>query len=44
MELPVGCEAIREDQLDAAAASFAGYLWASRQTRESPPWVIPAED
>jgi NAD(P) transhydrogenase len=44
LELPVGCEAIREDQLDAAAAAFAGYLWATRQAREEAPWVIPAED
>jgi hypothetical protein len=44
LELPVGCDAIRDDQLAAAAASFTSYLWSSRQTRESPPWVIPAED
>ncbi len=44
LELPVGCDAIRDDQLDAAAASFTGYLWSSRQTRENPPWVVPAED
>jgi hypothetical protein len=44
LELPVGCEAIREDQLDAAAAAFAAYLWATRQTREDAPWVVPAED
>jgi len=44
LELPVGCEAIREDQLDAAAAAFTAYLWATRQTRDDPPWVTPAED
>jgi NAD(P) transhydrogenase len=44
LELPVGCDAIRDDQLGAAAASFTSYLWSSRQTRENPPWVIPAED
>jgi NAD(P) transhydrogenase len=44
MELPVGADAIHEDQLDAAAGAFAAYLWATRQTRESAPWVTPAED
>ncbi|MGH9367790.1 MAG: Si-specific NAD(P)(+) transhydrogenase, partial [Thermoanaerobaculia bacterium] len=37
MELPVGCDAIHEDQLDAAAAAFTAYLWATRQTREDAP-------
>ncbi len=44
MELPVGSEAIHDDQLDAAAGAFAAYLWATRQAREEPPWIVPAED
>ncbi|HYB54017.1 MAG TPA: Si-specific NAD(P)(+) transhydrogenase [Thermoanaerobaculia bacterium] len=44
LELPVGAAAIREDQLDAAAAAFAAYLWATHQTRDDPPWVVPAEN
>jgi NAD(P) transhydrogenase len=44
LELPVGCDAIRDDQLDASAAAFTAYLWATHQTQEEAPWVIPAED
>jgi len=31
IELPVGPDAIHDDQLDAAAAAYAAYLWATRQ-------------
>ena len=44
MELPVGSDAIHENQLAAAAGAFTAYLWATRQVREDGPWVIPAED
>jgi len=44
LELPVGAEAIHDDQLAAAGAAFAAYLWATRQAVEDGPWVTPAED
>ena len=31
IELPVGPDAIHDDQLDAAAAAYGAYLWATRQ-------------
>ncbi|MEP6994435.1 MAG: FAD-dependent oxidoreductase, partial [Acidobacteriota bacterium] len=31
LELPVGFAAIHDDQLDAAAAAYAAYLWATKQ-------------
>lgn len=33
LELPVGPEAITHDQLDAAAAAYAAYLWATGKAR-----------
>ena len=34
LELPVGCDAITHDQLDAAAAALIAYLWATGNARE----------
>ncbi len=34
VELPIGSEAITHDQLDAAAAAFAAYLWATGKAQE----------
>lgn len=34
LELPIGAEAITHDQLDAAAAAFLAYLWATEKARE----------
>jgi NAD(P) transhydrogenase len=34
LELPVGCDAITHDQLDAAAAAFTAYLWATGKAKE----------
>lgn len=34
LELPVGCDAVTHDQLDAAAAAFTAYLWATGKARE----------
>ncbi len=34
LELPVGCDAVTHDQLDAAAAAFLAYLWATGKARE----------
>ena len=34
LELPVGCDAVTHDQLDAAAAAFTAYLWATGNARE----------
>jgi NAD(P) transhydrogenase len=31
LELPVGFAAVHDDQLDAAAAAYAAYLWATKQ-------------
>jgi NAD(P) transhydrogenase len=31
LEFPVGPDAIHDDQLDAAAAAYAAYLWATKQ-------------
>lgn len=33
LELPVGPDAIHDDQLNAAAAAYAAYLWATKQAR-----------
>ncbi len=33
LEFPVGPNAIHEDQLNAAAAAYAAYLWATKQAR-----------
>src|ERR1035441_8926636 len=45
LELPVGCDAVTHDQLDAAAAAFTAYLWATGNAREfgdSPVWDAEA--
>jgi NAD(P) transhydrogenase len=42
LELPVGLAAIHDDQLDAAAAAFAAYLWATRQATSRGAEVVPA--
>jgi NAD(P) transhydrogenase len=34
LELPVGCDAVTHDQLDAAAAALLAYLWATGNARE----------
>lgn len=34
VELPLGVDAITHDQLDAAAAAFAAYLWATGKAKE----------
>jgi hypothetical protein len=34
VELPLGPDAITHDQLDAAAAAFAAYLWATGKAKE----------
>jgi len=34
LELPIGPEAITHDQLDAAAAAFGAYLWATGNGKE----------
>ena len=34
VELPIGADAITHDQLDAAAAAFGAYLWATGNARE----------
>lgn len=41
IELPVGADAITHDQLDAAAAAFLAYLWATGKAKEfgeAPVW------
>ncbi|MGH9365484.1 MAG: Si-specific NAD(P)(+) transhydrogenase [Thermoanaerobaculia bacterium] len=43
LELPVGPAAVHDDQLDAAVASYAAYLWATRQARREGAEVLPAE-
>ena len=42
LDLPVGPDAIHDDQLDAAAAAYAAYLWATRQASVSEGFVMPA--
>jgi len=44
LELPVGPDAIHDDQLDAAAAAYAAYLWATKQATARGGFVAPAED
>ncbi len=34
LELPIGADAITHDQLDAAAAAFTAYLWATGKAKE----------
>jgi len=42
LELPVGLAAIHDDQLDAAAAAYAAYLWATKQAEARGAEVVPA--
>jgi NAD(P) transhydrogenase len=42
LELPVGLAAIHDDQLDAAAAAYAAYLWATKQAECHGAEVVPA--
>jgi hypothetical protein len=42
LELPVGLAAIHDDQLDAAAAAYAAYLWATKQAESRGAEVMPA--
>ena len=42
LELPVGVAAIHDDQLDAAAAAYAAYLWATKQVTSKGAEVVPA--
>jgi NAD(P) transhydrogenase len=42
LEFPVGPDAIHDDQLDAAAAAYAAYLWATGQAPVSGVYVTPA--
>ncbi|HEY2798257.1 MAG TPA: Si-specific NAD(P)(+) transhydrogenase [Thermoanaerobaculia bacterium] len=41
LELPVGLAAIHDDQLDAAAAAYAAYLWATKQADAKGAEVVP---
>jgi NAD(P) transhydrogenase len=41
LELPVGMAAIHDDQLDAAAAAYAAYLWATKQMDSRGAEVVP---
>ncbi len=43
LELPVGVAAIHDDQLDAAAAAYAAYLWATKQAANQGAEVVPVE-
>ena len=43
LELPVGLAAIHDDQLDAAAAAYAAYLWATKQASSTGAEVVPNE-
>jgi NAD(P) transhydrogenase len=42
LELPVGIAAIHDDQLDAAAAAYTAYLWATKQVESKGAEVVPA--
>jgi len=42
LELPVGPAAVEDGQLNAAAASYAAYLWATKQARRQGAEVLPA--
>lgn len=42
LELPVGFSAIHDDQLDAAAAAYAAYLWATKQMVGRGAEIVPA--
>ena len=42
LELPVGVAAIHDDQLDAAAAAYAAYLWATKQIPCRGAELVPA--
>jgi NAD(P) transhydrogenase len=41
LEFPVGPDAIHDDQLDAAAAAYAAYLWATKQAPVEGGFVTP---
>ena len=41
IELPVAAATIHHDQLDAAAAAYTAYLWATGQARERAGTVVP---
>ena len=41
LEFPLGPDAIHDDQLDAAAAAYAAYLWATGQARAEGGFVTP---
>ncbi|HEY6929602.1 MAG TPA: FAD-dependent oxidoreductase, partial [Thermoanaerobaculia bacterium] len=41
LEFPLVCEAIHDDQLNAAAAAYAAYLWATRQVSAEGGFVKP---
>ena len=41
LELPAGPDAIHDDQLDAAAAAYAAYLWATKQASIQGGLVVP---
>ena len=43
LEFSVGEAAIHDDQLETAAAAYAGYLWATGQARVEGGAVVPAE-
>lgn len=42
LELPVGFAAVHDDQLDAAAAAYAAYLWATKQVSRLGAQVDPS--
>ena len=42
LELPVGLAAVHDDQLDAAAAAYAAYLWATKQAATQGAEVVPS--
>ncbi len=42
LEFPVGPDAIHDDQLDAAAAAYAAYLWATKQASAQGAYVTAA--
>ena len=44
LEFPAGPDAIHDDQLDAAAAAYAAYLWATKQARVEGGYVTPGGD
>ncbi len=42
LELPAGPDAIHDDQLDATAAAYAAYLWATKQAPAKGGFVTPS--